>query len=223
MAFFRKHARIVFLGHQQDDVAESMLMRLARGSGAGGLAAPRPVQIQPRGRIHVRPLLDLKKAELIAALRSVGLPWCEDATNRTDRFLRNRVRTAVLGPWNKAAGRDALAGAARSRTLLEEDDDALERWLDELQPLADDRTLDLQILAKKPRALLRRALHRWLLSQPQEVDVSRQAFDALLSSITTARPTRHSLGAKGLAVIRDGRLRFELHDARGRKFGRSAN
>ncbi|MES1166571.1 MAG: tRNA lysidine(34) synthetase TilS, partial [Pseudomonadota bacterium] len=49
--------RVLWLGHQQDDIAESILMRLARGSGTAGLAAPRPVQTMQDGRVHLRPLL----------------------------------------------------------------------------------------------------------------------------------------------------------------------
>ena len=62
MGFFqreqtRQRAPTLWLGHQQDDIAESMFMRLARGSGAGGLAAPRPVQPWQQGQFHLRPLL----------------------------------------------------------------------------------------------------------------------------------------------------------------------
>ncbi|MEO6567260.1 MAG: tRNA lysidine(34) synthetase TilS, partial [Opitutaceae bacterium] len=60
--FFQRHSRTLWLGHQQDDIAETMFMRLSRGSGAGGLAAPRPVHIVSGHRVHLRPLLSLKKA-----------------------------------------------------------------------------------------------------------------------------------------------------------------
>src|SRR6185312_6911905 len=122
----RRKLRVLWLGHQQDDIAESMLMRLARGSGAAGLAAPRPLQAGPGGR-RLRPLLGLKKAELAAALAAAGAAWREDETNTEGTFLRNRIRRRVLPAWRRAsAGRDALAGAALARELLEEDDDALE-------------------------------------------------------------------------------------------------
>lgn len=201
----RRRLHLLWLGHQQDDIAETMLMRLARGSGTGGLAAPRPVQEQGDGRVHLRPLLTLKKADIVAALRASGARWCEDATNAGEAYLRNRVRRSVLPVWAKAAGRDALAGAALSRERLEEDDAALEAWLADVAPLRG-RVLDLARLADKPRALWRRALHRWLLAVDAETDLSRQGFEQLLAAIERGRDTRFSLGAKSFAVVRGGRL-----------------
>jgi tRNA(Ile)-lysidine synthase len=213
-AFFgRQAAGALWLGHQQDDIAESMLMRLARGSGTAGLAAPRPVQLLPRGRVHLRPLLTLKKAEILAALRRAGAPWREDASNAGREFFRNRVRRQVLPAWQRAAERDALGGAARSRELLEEDDAALEAWLTTLRPLRADGSLDLRKLSGKPRALVRRAVHRWRLAQPILIEISRQAFEALLQAVLDGRNTRQSMGPDWFAVVGKRRLRL----ARGRK------
>src|SRR6185295_19294827 len=143
----RRKARLLWLAHQQNDIAETMLMRLARGSGTGGLAAPRPAQSMPGGRWHLRPLLTLKKAEIVAALRKAGATWCEDETNGRADFFRNRVRRDVLPAWQHAAERDAIAGAALSRELLEEDDAALETWLAQLRPLAASGSLDVRKLS----------------------------------------------------------------------------
>lgn len=209
MAFFAEHAHIVWLGHQQDDIAETMLMRLARGSGSAGLSAPRPVHRVSRGRVHVRPLLSLKKVELLTALRSAGIRWREDSSNELGVFFRNRIRRDVVPAWTEAAQRDALAGAARSRMLLEEDDQALESWLDELRPLTPAGDLELGTIAGKPRALVRRALHRWLLAEPRAGRISSQGFESLLSAVMAAKPTRQSLGRDGFAVICADRLRFE--------------
>ncbi len=214
LAFFDRELRRrrldhLWLGHQQDDIAETMLMRLARGSGAAGLAAPRPSQLMPGGRWHLRPLLSLQKAEIAAALRTAGACWREDASNATDRFFRNRVRHEVLPAWSKAAQRDAIAGAARSRELLEEDDQALEAWLGALLPrIRTGGKLPLAPLIGKPRALWRRALHRWLLAQPLAGDLSRAAVDALLDAILRG-PTRQSAGRAGFAVSDGRELRFQ--------------
>lgn len=207
-AMRRAGVRALWLGHHQNDIAETMLMRLARGSGTAGLAAPRPVQ-RVEDRVHLRPLLTLKKEEILAALRAAGVPWREDRTNAGGGFFRNRIRRQVLPAWQKAAGRDAVAGAALARELLEEDDAALEVWLDALRPLRPGRSLDLARLAGRPRALLRRALRRWLLAQPLAGDLSRQGFEDLLAAAAAGRATRRSLGRKGFAVIRGGLLRFE--------------
>lgn len=223
LAFFQEHARVVWLGQQQDDIAESMLMRLARGSGLGGLAAPRPVQRFARGRIHLRPLLTLKKAEIVAALRDAGIAWREDSSNAAGMFFRNRIRHEVIPSWIAAAQRDALAGAARSRALLAEDEEALEGWLDEIDILDAKRGLRLAAVEGKPRAIVRRALHRWLQAQRQRVDISSQAFEALLVAVEAGKPTRHSLGAECFGVIREGSLRVVRTRKTRRNFQRRTN
>ena len=210
LRFFERHARTLWLGHHQDDVAETMLMRLARGSGAGGLSAPRPVQAMPKGRTHLRPLLTLRKSEIVAALSAAGAAWREDATNAGPDFFRNRIRAEVLPRWEAAAQRDAVAGAARARELLAEDDAALEAWVDQLRPWGKNGDLLLKRLAGAPRAVWRRALHRWLGCLTPKVDVSRQAVDVLLAAVERGAPTRQSLGPQLFAVIdRRRRLRSD--------------
>ena len=211
-AFFAREmkrygCRLLWLAHQQDDIAETMLMRLARGSGTAGLAAPRPVQATGDRRLHLRPMLTLKKSQIVAALKKAGAEWREDASNAGQDFFRNRVRHRVVPAWQKAAARDAIGGAALARTLLEEDDTALESWLDRLAPLKRG-VLDLHVLADAPRAVARRALHRWMVAVRPQTDLSRQGFELLLEAVIRGTPTRFSLGRSGFAVIRNGKLAF---------------
>jgi tRNA(Ile)-lysidine synthase len=229
-AFFRTKARVVWLGHHADDVAETIFMRLARGSGTGGLAAPRPVQRLGDNRVNLRPLLTLTKSELVAATSQAGAVWREDASNQGGDFLRNRVRHQVLAAWKRASEpRDALAGLLRSRELLDEDDVALEAWLDEISPIRADGALSLRRIAGKPRGLVRRALLRWLhdgvLRNSGGKGLSRQAVKALLEDILQGRLTRHSLGAAGFAVIRRDRVSAETSGGRklSPRFQRRAN
>jgi len=153
----KRRASVLWTGHQLDDIAETMLMRLARGSGSAGLSAPRPVQQMSDGITLLRPLSGLPKASVSKFLLQVGVSWREDSSNATGLYLRNRVRAEVLPAWCASAeGRDALAGAALSRELLEEDDEALQAWLTSLGVLQPGPALDLAPLQDKPRALVRR-------------------------------------------------------------------
>lgn len=222
LAFFtaalrRQGATVLWLGHQQDDIAESMLMRLARGSGTGGLAAPRPRQ--PIGRrLNVRPLLTVAKAEIVAALRGLQIPWREDATNARPLFLRNRMRLHVLRVWRKAVqDRDALAGAALARELLEEDDTALNAWADQFRISARGGRLALGRLRRAPAAVVRRVLHRWLAWHDCAGVLSRQAFAALLADVKSGRVTRHSVGPDSLAEL--GSSSLVLRARRGKQSG----
>ena len=89
----------VVTGHILDDQAETVLMRVIRGTGTRGLRG-----IQPRLEIErengtaeiVRPLLEVRRRELEAYLRDLGQAWREDATNLDPKFTRNRVRHLLL-------------------------------------------------------------------------------------------------------------------------------
>ena len=86
-------------GHHADDVAETFLMRLTRGSGPDGLAGLKRIS-HVDGITFIRPLLDLRDAELKSFLRQRNIPWREDSTNTDISILRNKVRHLVL-PWLK--------------------------------------------------------------------------------------------------------------------------
>ncbi len=197
-------ARVLWTGHQKDDVAETLLMRIARGSGAAGLAAPRPVQVLADGRVFLRPLLTLTKEEIVAALRKAGVSWREDASNATGDYFRNRVRHEVVPNWRAAAGNDALGGAALTRELLDEDDAALNAWLAALLPESGyaETVLDVRPLAGKPRALWRRALRRW---RPL-AGLGRAGFEEVLA--LCERGSGRASAGGGIVEIKAGALRY---------------
>jgi tRNA(Ile)-lysidine synthase len=95
--------------HTLDDQAETVLLRLIRGSGPGGLAAMAPAAPLPvpgtEGVTLVRPLLAIPKARLLATLSRAGIAFAEDPLNRDPRFTRARLREAM--PSLAAEGLDA--------------------------------------------------------------------------------------------------------------------
>ena len=97
---------VVALGHTRDDVAETVLMGLARASGIGGRSGMRREFDQGDIRVH-RPLLAAGREELREWLRGRGTPWLDDPTNENERFTRVRARKALaaLAPLGITAER----------------------------------------------------------------------------------------------------------------------
>ena len=104
----RARATCVLTAHTVDDQAETILFRLARGSGLAGLAGMarvRPLVMPATGVFLVRPLLELSKSRLVATLRDVGVAAADDPSNRDPRFARTRLR--ALMPALAREGLDA--------------------------------------------------------------------------------------------------------------------
>ena len=104
----------VLTAHTLDDQAETVLIRMARGSGVTGLCAiVRETSLA--GMTLVRPLLDVPKARLIATLAAIGIAFADDPSNRDPRFTRARLRT--LMPALAEEGLDAPRLALLARRL----------------------------------------------------------------------------------------------------------
>jgi tRNA(Ile)-lysidine synthase len=111
----------IVTGHQQDDVAETVLGNLVRGAGSGGLAG-----IAPRRDRYVRPMLDLPRATVRGAAVALGVPFADDPANEDRRHRRNVLRHGVLPMIERCLERDVRGAIARSAGILARDDALLE-------------------------------------------------------------------------------------------------
>ena len=116
----RVGAEFIALGHHADDQAETVIMRLLRGSGATGLGG---MEIAREGR-YLRPLLRVRRAEIERYARQRGLCYREDPSNRDPRFLRNRVRGELM-PLLKSYNSNIAEVLNRTAALLKAEDDLL--------------------------------------------------------------------------------------------------
>nr|WP_200163319.1 tRNA lysidine(34) synthetase TilS [Cerasicoccus arenae] len=203
--FAESGCSFICLGQHANDIAETLLMRICRGSGTEGLAAPRPVS-QPTSKspVHIRPMLNWPRALIEEGLRTIGIEWREDATNHSTNFFRNRVRHQVWPVLSAASPGTALAGTTRTRQLLEEDAEALDLWLETVFPAdTQEDTLSSLTLRGKPRALWRRALLRWLARQDLLQNLSANGLDDLLDNWIELAPLRFSIGHARFLVADD--------------------
>lgn len=97
--------------HHRDDQAETLLLRLGRGSGLSGLAGMAAEAAFPECRL-LRPLLPVPKADLEAVCRAAGLPWVEDPSNASDRHARARLRKLAPLLADEGLTAERLAGTA---------------------------------------------------------------------------------------------------------------
>jgi len=213
LAFLRQVAAdrrcsFIAFGHQRDDILETQLQRLARGAGAEGLAAPRPVHDFDGWPTHLRPLLDLRAGDLRMALNASGILWREDSSNRDMGIARNVLRERVIPDLAEATDRDVSAGAARSRKLLAEDAEALDYLARREIPeaYAGAEALELASLRRLPVALARRALSHWLHDDEGIRTISAPLLDELLEAIVAGRTEHRVSVVDGFIRIRDGRL-----------------
>ncbi len=198
----------VALGHHADDAVEGLLLRLARGSNASGLAGLRPVR-EIEGVRFIRPLLELRRAEIEAFLRECGIrDWREDRSNRDLRFRRNAVRRRWL-PVIRETLRDGDKGFLRSLEALAEDAEFLEREA----AAAAGRVRTPQDLARLAPALLPRVLRRRILQDlGRDLPLRRAAVRRLrreLAQEISGHPRRVPLGNGVVLVLGPRDFRVE--------------
>lgn len=169
----------VATGHHRDDQAETLLMRLARGSGAGGLAGMREDRPLAPGIRLIRPLLGFRKAELVAVVEAAGVDAVDDPANADPRHDRTRARALLRdNDWLEPER------LARSATALSEAEEALRFCADRLvgeRIRSDGEALEVDSTAlprEFQRRLLLLAMARLRAPVPRGPDLDR-ALDCL--------------------------------------------
>ena len=227
------HARAVGAGrlataHTLDDQAETVLMRLADGSGLSGLAGMAPAT--RRGALlHLRPFLGLPKAALAATCWGRGWRFVEDPSNRDPRFARPRWR--ALAPLLAAEGLTParlLRLGARLRRADEALDAAAERLAAETVTILDEAVppggagvvrVDVARLARAPEEIALRVLIRALEAAGAEtirLGRAEAALAGLLAAHHAGQPLRRTLAGRLLALDADGTLSLSAEPPRRR-------
>lgn len=158
-------ADTLMTAHTRDDQAETVLHRMGRGSGIGGLAGIRRTHLRDRLKL-ARPFLDLPKARLVATLKKLRIPFATDPTNKHTKYLRARLRK--LAPLLAKEGIDAANLALMAKRLA--------RANAALNRLSEEAAFALRLDRDSGRAFDARGF----LLMPQELSIRmlRSAVDA---------------------------------------------
>jgi tRNA(Ile)-lysidine synthase len=160
-----ENASAIVLGHTLDDQAETVLMRLVRGSGALGLSAMKPWD----GEL-LRPLLETRRAAVLAHLSAHRLPYRKDPTNDDTTFLRNRVRHDLIPLLEKKFNPNIAEALGRTARTLAEENSALREVAAQLldrasAPTVSGAAFEVSVLKSAPEGLgktaIREALRRF--------------------------------------------------------------
>lgn len=162
-AFLRRLPGKIATAHTADDNAETVLMRLIRGTGLKGLGAIAPVS----GNV-IRPMLTVTRDDVEAFLEEYALPHVEDSSNAEDDFLRNRIRHGIL-PLMRAENPRIGENLSAMALLLRQDEACLQAMIPE------EQMPDVSRLKAMEPALRRRTLERFLKAQgvrePEQIHI----------------------------------------------------
>ncbi|MFA7172359.1 MAG: tRNA lysidine(34) synthetase TilS [Kiritimatiellia bacterium] len=199
-------------GHHADDLCETLLMRLARGSGTAGLAGMRPVTtltVSGRCRITIiRPLLNIAAAALREWLTLRRLGWHDDLSNLDTTIQRNNIRHNVLPFLRENVSPQIDAQLCRSAATLREDEAFLNDLAKEkLMALQYDRSILVSALLKEPLAIQRRLLRLWFFEQDLAAAAGFRSISALLAQCARPEPKwRFQLAENLIAVLHQSLL-----------------
>jgi tRNA(Ile)-lysidine synthase len=226
----RKHgATHVLTAHTRDDQAETLLMRMLRGSGIAGLAAMARESERDGVRL-ARPLLDISKSRLIATLNKAKIGFADDPTNRDTGFTRPRLRSIM--PVLAEEGGDARNLArlatrlARANAAVEVLTDGAARYLalrdrDASHAGFDANAFDAIAFAAIPEEirlrLLKRAIDRVGDEGPAELGKVETLLAALDRAVAEGRPKLKQTLAGAVIGIIGGRIRVEPAPSRRRR------
>ena len=192
----------IALAHHQNDQAETVLMRIIRGSGTQGIGAMAPLTLW-RGKMIIRPLLECAKKELRDWLIKRDVPWREDSSNQNKEYLRNRIRNHLIPLLEESYNKKIQERLATLAACVQED-----------QAYIESSSKDIyQQLAIRSEGRIHIPLNRLLLL-PKAIQrqITRLAINEIQENLKKI-DFRHWKEVEDLYYFRPGRS--EVHLPRG--------
>jgi tRNA(Ile)-lysidine synthase len=186
-------AEAIAMAHHEDDVLETAILNLLRGTGRKGLSS-----LQSTPEIY-RPLLGVPKANLIAYAQQHNLAWREDSTNTDTNYLRNYIRLRLL-PRFDAPARQRLRELIDAARLTNTELDTLLAEQLRLQPGNHGRQLDRRWFISLPHAVAREVMAAWLRSNGI-TSFSRQSIERMVAHAKTLPPGKRIDVVAGHGII----------------------
>jgi tRNA(Ile)-lysidine synthase len=204
-------ADAVMTAHHADDQAETVLFRLLRGSGVAGLRGM-DLMTARDGMTIARPLIALKKRDLIAFANARGAPFIDDPSNVDPRFARTRLRALLARLDEEGLNAEALDRLARRARETEE---ALAHLTAEVEArVGSEKTIEARALFAAPIVIVHRILTRRIaeVGQRDATRIGLEKIETLAAGLRDALKERQAYGANvGGVVVRltaKGRLSF---------------
>lgn len=185
-------AQAIITAHHQDDLIETMLINMIRGTNRKGLSS------LLSHRKLLRPLLKTGKGEVLRYAREHRIRWHEDSTNATDAYLRNRLRHSVLPRLTAAQREQLLTINHRATEVNAELDQEIAELLHAITPSGK---LNRSHFAQLPHALAREIVAAWLRAHNVS-NLSAKQIERLVVTAKTAQPnTVHDIENRKIMKI----------------------
>lgn len=194
-------ARKIAMGHTMDDQAETVLMRLIKGSGPGGLAGMRP-----KGARIIRPLFDLTREDVLRFLEDSNLDYVIDSSNLKADYLRNDLRLNLIPFLRERYNPNIVTGLCRTSRALARDDDFI-GGIAEFLGVIVKRTagvvsMDRVRLKDLHSALLTRVFLNAAGFLKKRGEVYAPHIDSFMKIVHGGRPNARAVLPGGLMVVR---------------------
>lgn len=184
------NADSIALGHHADDQLETFFIRLIRGSTTHGLAC-----MKERDGLYWHPLLHIKKLEILEWLKKHKKEYIQDPTNKSEKYLRNRIRSKIV-PAFKASDDRSEHNFARTLIHIQKAEQFLQDHTKTTyeQLLNEKKELTLKQLFTLDRYLQKRVLQYWLAQEKVTHTLTDAFLDEILKFLENPRGGSHQLG-----------------------------
>lgn len=186
-------AQAVITAHHQDDLLETAIHNMLRGTSRRGLSS-----LRSRQQV-VRPLLHIPKHDVLAYAKDQGLVWREDSTNQDMKYRRNYIRHQLLPKFSEAQKQELLQ---HIRNLHSLDTDIEQEIINHLHTQPGMRELDRHWFIMLPHAVSREVMYTWLCRHAVQ-NITSQMLERLIVAVKTYAPNK-------LAII-DRQNSLEIH------------